>query len=152
MHPVLNDPTVQAAFKAQAERIATEQNDRRRTEFLGAAENWAKNYPYDKSLPKPIAPAAVRAIVGFGEPWTFDLEDMDVAVSTLDPASLIPPYGTDKNAVGGKVGGPIPNAPGLFYIASDATTYAGEPYTAPDGKKYLAVHENPWKRYWVRLG
>jgi hypothetical protein len=71
-------------------------------------------------------------------------------VSTLDPKTLLPTHGTDENAIGGPVGGPIPGQPGRFYAASDATPYLGQVFRSK-GKTYVFSAITPFNRAWEVL-
>ena len=68
----------------------------------------------------------------------------------MDPKSFIATYGTDKDAIGGPVGGPIPGQSGRFYAASDAAPYLGQVHRAK-GKTYVFTAITPFNRAWEEI-
>jgi len=82
--------------------------------YIGACQNWAIR----ETGPAPVAPMAFDAIIDLEGQMSFQMVQTDKPVSSVKPQDFIPRYGTDTNAVGGPVGGPIPNLPGKFYLAS----------------------------------
>ena len=84
--------------------------------------------------PLPKVPMQVEYyLVAPAPSTTISVRTLSVPVSKLTLADIMPKYGTDINAVGGPVGGPIPNRPGDFYAASNASPQLGDDYTQTSG-------------------
>jgi len=78
-------------------------------------------------------------------------------VSDKTVADFMPKYNTDVDAVGGPVGGPIPQQPGHFYQSSDDRTSVGTVYSqlaGLHGGKYVKVQEGfaGLTVYWAKIG
>lgn len=138
---------VRASFIAQGHAMANHFNAENEKQFLEAAKNWAINGG-GENPPKPAE--AVEAQFDFEGLWSMTLKPAGHLVSTLDPKTLLPSHGTDENAIGGPVGGPIPGQPGRFYAASNATPWLGQTVTI-DGKRYLYTAITPFNRAWEVL-
>jgi hypothetical protein len=139
--------TVRASFIVQGHSMAKQINGENEKQFLEAAKNWALNGG-GPDEPKPAE--AVEAQFDFEGMWRMTLEPTGLPVSTLDPKTLLPTYGTDENAIGGPVGGPIPGQPGRFYAASNATPWLGQTVTIA-GKRYVYTAITPFNRAWEVL-
>lgn len=112
---------IYAALVASAKVMENTRNRLLADVFIQAAKNWALR----ADGPPPVAPRK-QSITA--DRTTMDLIVTTLAepVSTLDPQSLVATYGTDTGAVGGRVGGPIPDLPGRFYLTSSAKATHGD--------------------------
>ena len=72
-----------------------------------------------------MAPYAIE-VRAVRESMDYAIDTLPVKVSDLNPESLLPKFATDINAIGGRIGGPIPNTRGMFYAASDAKCSPGD--------------------------
>jgi hypothetical protein len=138
---------VKQSFVAQGHAIAAKLNQDAVERFLGACRNWAANGGKDGE-PKPDL--AVEAQFSFDPEWSMRIAPTDRPVSSIDPRSFLQTYGTDKDAIGGPVGGPIPGQPGRFYAASDATPYLGQVHRSK-GKTYVFTAITPFNRAWEEI-
>lgn len=138
---------VKASFIACGHAMANHLNTENEKQFLEAAKNWALNGG-GENQPRPAE--AIEAQFDFDGLWKMTLEPAGRPVSTLDPKTLLPTHGTDENAIGGPVGGPIPGQPGRFYAASNATPWLGQ-IVIIDGKRYLYTAITPFNRAWEVL-
>lgn len=138
---------VKQTFIAQGMAIAAKLNQDAVERFLGACRNWAANGGKDGE-PKPDL--AMEAEFSFEGNWEMRIVATDRFVSTIDPKSFLQTFGTDRDAIGGPVGGPIPNQPGRFYAASDSTPYLGQVYRAK-GKTYVFSAITPFNRAWEEV-
>lgn len=138
---------VKQSFITQGHAIAAKINQDAVERFLGACRNWAANGAKDGE-PKPDL--TVEADFDFEGNWTMRIVPTDRFVSTIDPKSFVATYATDKDAIGGPVGGPIPNQPGRYYAASDATPYLGQVHRAK-GKTYVFSAITPLNRAWEEI-
>jgi hypothetical protein len=138
---------VKQSFIAQGHAIAAKLNQDAVERFLGACRNWAANGGRDGE-PKPDL--AMEAEFSFEGNWTMRIVATDRFVSTIDPKSFLQTFGTDRDAIGGPVGGPIPNQPGRYYAASDATPYLGQVHRNKD-KTYVFTAITPFNRAWEEI-
>jgi hypothetical protein len=138
---------VKQTFIAQGMAIAAKLNQDAVERFLGACRNWAANGGRDGE-PKPDL--AMEAEFSFEGNWTMRIVATDRFVSTIDPKSFLQTFGTDRDAIGGPVGGPIPNQPGRYYAASDATPYLGQVHRNKD-KTYVFTAITPFNRAWEEI-
>jgi hypothetical protein len=138
---------VKQTFIAQGMAIAAKLNQDAVERFLGACRNWAANGGRDGE-PKPDL--AMEAEFSFEGNWTMRIVAADRFVSTIDPKSFLQTFGTDRDAIGGPVGGPIPNQPGRYYAASDATPYLGQVHRNKD-KTYVFTAITPFNRAWEEI-
>lgn len=138
---------VKQSFMAQGAAIAAKINLQAEHEYLQACRNWAANGAKDGE-PKPDV--AVEAEFDFEGNWQMRIVPTDRFVSTIDPKSFATTYGTDKDAIGGPVGGPIPGQPGRYYAASSATPWLGQVYRAK-GKTYVFSAITPFNRAWEEI-
>ena len=138
---------VKQSFIAQGMAIAAKLNQDAVERFLGACKNWAANGGRDGE-PKPDL--AVEAQFSFDPEWSMRIAPTDRPVSSIDPKSFLQAYGTDKDAIGGPVGGPIPDQPGRYYQASDATPYLGQVFRSK-GKTYVFTAISPFNRAWEEI-
>jgi hypothetical protein len=138
---------VKASFIAQGHAMANHFNTENEKQFLEAAKNWALNGG-GENQPRPAE--AIEAQFDFEGLWKMTLEPAGRPVSTLDPKTLLLAHGTDENAIGGPVGGPIPDQPGRYYAASDATPYLGQVFRSK-GKTYVFSAITPFNRAWEVL-
>ena len=138
---------VKASFMAQGVAIADKMNQDAAARFLGACRNWAANGGRDGE-PKPDV--AVEAQFSFDPQWSLMLVPTDHPVSTIDPKTFLLTHGTDQHAIGGPVGGPIPDQPGRYYAASNATPYLGQVFRS-NGKTYVFSAISPFNRAWEEI-
>lgn len=138
---------VKQSFMAQGAAIAAKINLQAEHDYLQACRNWAANGAKDGE-PKPDL--AVEAQFSFEPEWFMRIVATDRPVSSIDPKSFLQAYGTDKDAIGGPVGGPIPGQPGRFYAASNATPWLGQVYRAK-GKTYVYAAITPFNRAWEEI-
>ncbi len=138
---------VKQSFMAQGAAIAAKINLQAEHDYLQACRNWAANGGKDGE-PKPDL--AVEAEFDFEGNWQMRIVPTVRFVSSIDPKSFLQTYGTDKDAIGGPVGGEIPGQPGRFYAASHATPYLGQVYRAK-GKTYVFTAISPFNRAWEEI-
>jgi hypothetical protein len=138
---------IKESFIAQGMAIAAKLNQDAAARFVAACRDWAANGAKDGE-PKPDL--AVEAEFDFEGNWQMRIVPTDRFVSTIDPKSFIASYGTDKDAIGGPVGGPIPGQPGRYYAASNATPWLGQVYRAK-GKTYAYYAITPFNRAWEEI-
>lgn len=138
---------VKQSFIAQGHAIAAQMNQVAVERFLGACRNWAANGGRDGE-PKPDL--AMEAEFSFEGNWQMRIVATDRFVSTIDPKSFLQTFGTDKDAIGGPVGGPIVDQPGRYYAASDATPYLGQVFRGK-GKTYVFTAISPFNRAWEEI-
>lgn len=110
-----------AALVASAKVLENTRNRLLADVFIQAAKNWAIR----ADGPPPVAPRK-QSITADRATMDLIVTTLAEPVSTLDPQSLVATYGTDTGAVGGRVGGPIPDLPGRFYLASSAGAAHGD--------------------------
>ena len=110
-----------AALVVAAKKLEDGRNRLLADVFIQAAKNWAIR----ADGPPPVAPRK-QSITA--DRTTMDLIVTTLAepVSSLDPQSLVATPGTDAGAVGGRVGGPIPDLSGRFYLVSHARAMHGD--------------------------
>ena len=120
--------------------------------FIGKAQDWATNAAINPSTagPPPIAPLGVT-YTAVRETGDLKAGTTGAPVSALDPRSLLPVYGTDKDAVGGPIGGPIPGSPGKFYVNSSSHPTEGEELTVSGSKYRFQRGFFGLSQYWVKL-
>jgi hypothetical protein len=135
----------------QNHRIAAQINSLSLGNFLQAARNWATQVGTQgkATMPKPVAPSAVEAAMEFEPNWSCSFPETGVPVSTVDPSSLLPTFPTDTNAIGGPIGGPIPDQPGKFYMASTDDRKLW--YYSKGGRNFARVQVTPFQMYWYEL-
>ena len=138
---------IKESFIEQGMSIAAKLNQDAAARFVAACRDWAANGAKDGE-PKPDL--AVEAEFDFENNWQMRIVPTDWFVSTIDPKSFIATYGTDKDAIGGPVGGPIPGQPGRYYAASNATPWLGQVYRAK-GKTYGFFAKTPFNRAWEEI-
>ena len=138
---------VKQSFMAQGAAIAAKINLQAEHDYLQACRNWAANGGKDG---EPKAATAVEAQFAFDPTWEMRIVQTDRLVSSIDPKSFATTYGTDKDAIGGPVGGPIPGQPGRYYAASDSTPYLGQVYRGK-GKTYVFTAITPFNRAWEEI-
>lgn len=139
------------AMKAHAALFENHWNALAASAFLGKAQQWALQQKVDLG-PPPVAP--------FRKLFTLDEETFQIVesfstterVSDVDPKMFLPKYGTNVDAIGGPVGGPIKGAPGKFHIAAGAFPNSGDKYTAADGRQFVHVRSNQLVGYWEEIG
>lgn len=138
------DNEVKQAFIAQGHAIAAQVNKAAADAYEGACRNWAAN---GGSGAAPVATLAVEPVFDFDGHWGLQLRPTTRPVSSLTPQSFLPAFGTDAGAIGGPVGGPIPNQPGRFYAASNHTPYVGQIHRQ-GGTTYEYKAITPFNRAW----
>lgn len=141
---------IRLAMAAAAAQMADTINKNLRDNYLTAASNWADNKARGAAGPPPVVPKAITFSHNL-EANSIELVVTDTPVSNVKPEDFLPTYATDKGAVGGPVGGPIPDKPGLFSLASNANVYAGQVYTAPGGGVYVVQQPTPFQKYWLKV-
>ena len=94
---------VKADFIANGVRMAQQMNQTAEQRFLDAARDWARN---GGTSGEPRPDEAVQAVFSFDDFFTMKIAGTGRPVSTIDPKSFLPSYGTDEASVGGPVGGP----------------------------------------------
>lgn len=138
---------IKESFIEQGMSIAAKLNQGAAERFIAACRNWAANGAKDGE-PKPDL--AVEAEFDFEGNWQMRIVPTNRPVSTVDPKSFVAMYGTDKDAIGGPVGGPIPGQPGRYYAASNATPWIGQVYRSK-GKTYVFSAITPFNRAWEEI-
>ena len=131
-------------FISQGMTIAAKLNQDAAERFLAACRDWALNGARGNG---PTPEKAVEAQFDFEGGWDMRIVTIDRPVSTIDPSSFAATFGTDNNAVGGPVGGPIPGQPGRFYAASNAAPWDGQEFVTK-GKTYRYTGTSPFNRFW----
>ena len=119
----------------EAQALENQTNRLREAIYLQRCSNWAQNHG---NGPAPVAPMK-KIITAVQADYSLLEQDSTEPVSTFNPTSLLPVYGTDINAVGGDVGGPIPGQTNRFYIKSTGTSVAPGDITVVGGKAYRHV-------------
>lgn len=150
----MNDPIeqVRQSWIRQQGQMAAQINAVNLSEYEGACAAWVANYGLPgKARPKPVSPNAVEAVLSFDPVWTAKFEDTGRPLSTLDPASALPVYGTDVDAVGGPVGGPIPGRPGCYYQSSTDNLGLGQVWVSPTGREFAKIANGLMGRLWMEL-
>lgn len=127
------------AMKAQLNKTVEDK-------YLTAARNWALN----PDSPYPAVPFITDVQLTGDNPVTFTLVPTDIPISTIKPEDFLPKYKTDDNAVGGPVGGPIPDQPGRFYLAANASAYIGQ-IARVGGSVYVCQANGPFSRFWQKI-
>lgn len=141
---------IRLAMRAAAAQLADTVNKNLRDSYLTAAANWADNKVRGANDPPPVAPFAVTFSHN-EEANSIELVATPARVSNVNPEDFLPTYATDVGAVGGPVGGPVPDKPGQFHLASNANVYAGQVYTAPGGGVYVVQQPTPFQKYWLKV-
>lgn len=100
--------------------------------------------------PMPVAPLKIEYYLDPAPSTNVRVRTLPVPVSNLTLADIMPRYGTDANAVGNGIGGPIPGEPNKFYMASDDKRAVGLPVVV-GGSTYIKVQENPFKSYYLKV-
>lgn len=137
------DEEIRASFAAQAKSFAEQANRVALAKYLRACENWSVQVVRGAA---PVVPTAITANVRYEPTFGIEFVDTGIALSAIKPESFLPTYGTDLDAVGGPVGGPIPGSPGKWYAVATAAPNAGDIY---EGYRY--VRPTPFGGYWERL-
>lgn len=138
---------IKATFIAQGHSIAQQFNAEAEREYLAACQDWARNGGQGGE-PKPGF--AVEPAFDFDGVFRFELATTTRPVSSIDPKTFLPKYGTDTDAVGGEVGGPIPNLPGRFYAAASAQPWLGKTTRVGD-RRFVFTATTPFNRFWEEL-
>jgi hypothetical protein len=137
---------VRSNFIAQGQQMAAQLNNESEREYLQALANWARN-PVGK---EPQSPMAVEAVFDFEDGFGMKIKATERPVSKVEAKSFLPKYQTDTDAVGGKVGGPIPGKPGRFYLSASADAFVGE-LAQVDGRKFIYSGTSPFDKFWVEV-
>lgn len=140
------DQEIRASFAAQGRAMAEQINKLAADSYVLACQNWA----LQPMAPKPSAPFSLAASVAFDPAFSLTLVPTQSPVSDIKPESFLPKYGTDVNAVGGPVGGPIPGSSDKFYAASGANPQAGDDYKT-NGAVYVYKRPTPFGGFWVKV-
>lgn len=120
------DDLIRASFAAQGKAMAEHANEAAAGDYVLACQNWAANRGAGA---KPEASLAIEAVIAFEPEFSLTFRDTGVPVSSVKPESFLPVYATDKDALGGRVGGPILGQPGKFYLQSGSRAMHGETET-----------------------
>lgn len=138
---------IKASFIAQNNQFAAQVNQESERRFIQSAQDWARNGGKDGE-PKPDN--VVEAQFNFDEGLSAKLVATDRPVSTIDPKTFLPTYGTDTDAVGGEVGGPIPGKSKRFYVKSNATPWIGK-LARVGGRTFVCNADTPFTRFWEEV-
>jgi len=139
---------VKADFIANGVRMAQQMNQTAEQRFLDAARDWARN---GGNTGEPRPDEAVQAVFSFDDFFSMKIAGTGRPVSTIDPKSFLPVYGTDEYAVGGPVGGPIPNKPGKFYALSTSTPWLGQQAKIGE-RRFVYTGTSFVDKYWEEIG
>lgn len=138
---------IKASMIAQGNTIAQQFNAEAERTYLQACQDWARNGGQGGE-PKPGL--AVEPVFNFDGVFEFKLAATTRPVSNIDPKTFLPKFGTDEDAVGGEVGGPIPGKPGRFYVASGATPWIGKLARVGD-RAFVCAADTPFTRFWEEV-
>ena len=102
-----NFDTIRQTWMEQQFRTAAQLNSENASEFLNAVRNWSLQISTQgkATMPKPIAPKAVEAVIVWEPVWSASFPETAALVSNVNPDSYLPTYGTDVDGIGGPVGG-----------------------------------------------
>lgn len=158
MFEEINRETAEQQAAVFEERI----NDAARDKYERGLKAWVENKPVLEAMRLPVPPMPIppnRVIVYLAEPPDNELfiAFTPEVVSDKTAQDFMPQYATDADAVGGPVGGPIPQQPGHFYQLSSDKTPPGTIHTQISGKypgKYVKVQEGfaGLVVYWAKIG
>ncbi len=148
---VISLDTIKQLWIEQNHRMAAQINSINADDFIQAAKNWATQMSTQgkATMPKPVAPHAVQAVMVFEPGWSCTFPETEMLVSTADPSSFLPAFPTDTNAIGGPVGGPIPDQTGKFYMASNDDRKLW--YYSKGGRNFARVQVTPFQMFWVEI-
>ena len=135
------------SFVEQGLGMAEMTNQSSLDRFRQACLNWVAN---GGRTPKPAPDFKVESVFNPGSSEPFKLVVTDIPVSTLDPSTMLPTHGTDVDAVGGPVGGPIPAYPGRFYLNSGSHPNLGE-MVKVNNRTFVCTSRSPFTRYWIEV-
>jgi hypothetical protein len=139
---------VKADFIANGVRMAQQMNQTAEQRFLDAARDWARN---GGTSGEPRPDEAVQAVFSFDDFFTMKIAGTGRPVSSIDPKSFLPSYGTDEASIGGPVGGPIPNQPGRFYTTSTSSPWLGQQIKLGE-RRFVFTATSPFNKYWEEIG
>ena len=135
---------VRQSLIEQAHRWAQQINHANEQEYLAAIQNWARNNGQGGE-PKPAFSVVPK--IDFNDDVVVRIVTTDRPVSAANAKDFLPVYGTDKDAVGGEVGGPIPDQPGRYYATSNANPYLGKEVEVGT-RKFKFVANGLMSRFW----
>lgn len=135
------------SFVAQGLAMAEKINESSLARFKQACINWVAN---NGRTPKPVPDFKVESVFNAESHEPFKLVVTNTPVSNLDPASMLPAYGTDTNAVGGPVGGPIPNQSGRYYVNSNFHPQLGDEVEVGN-RAFVCMSHSPFTKYWIEV-
>lgn len=144
----------------QAKYFSDLYNEQTALVYESALRQWLIDTQIKQAAGLPILPmpTAGRKVEYYLDPipsTTVRMRYLDELVSKLTLADIIPKYGTDIDMVGNGIGGPIPNEPNKFYMASDDKRFVGAPPVVITSGKwsgtYVKVQENPFKTYYLKV-
>lgn len=138
---------VKADFIANGVRMAQQMNQTAEQRFLDAAREWARN---GGNSGEPRPDEAVQAVFSFDDFFSMKISGTGRPVSTIDPKSFLSAHKTDENAVGGPVGGPIPNKPGKYYAHSTASPWLGQEVKIGQ-RLFRFASTNFMDKYWEEI-
>lgn len=144
---MFSENDMRASFAAQGREMADQWNRLAAADYLRSCQDWAIR----GIGPAPVAPFATEAVIEFEPGFFLRLRPTDRLVSDVKPESFLPVYGTDTDAIGGPIGGPIPGAPGKFYAISSANPQAGDTYLAPGDRKFVYKRPTPFGGFWEAI-
>lgn len=123
---------VKISFQANAKSMEDKANGDILAQYIRDCQGWAGG----NGLAKPVAPNAIKIKVEFEPKFSLEVIDLGKPISNIKPESFLPTFVTDQQAIGGRIGGPILNQPGRFYLASNAKAMHGDEETI-NGVKYV---------------
>jgi hypothetical protein len=141
------DEFIARMIAEMAVKWSSDINARLEANYLESARQWATSKTYGSTAAPPAVPMAIQ----------FQVRDGGVVpvttatpVSAIQPESFLPTYGTDVNAVGGPVGGPIPGQQDKFYATSNANPQPGE-IARVNGSTYVYQRPTPFGGFWLKV-
>lgn len=110
---MFDQESIRASMVAEMRRMADQMNKVATATYLGACQNWAANYGRGD---KPVVPKAIEAVVSWDPSIVVQFLATESPVSTARPEDFLPMNPHLRKAVGGPVGGPIPETTNRYYL------------------------------------
>jgi hypothetical protein len=124
--------------------------------FLDELKDWVTNSPKAAGVgkdwgPEPVAPYGIKVKVYPDNRFEVLIGEK---VTTITAKDITPVPPTNINAVGGPVGGPIPDSPGQpsnrFYNIGGSKYVPGDRYETTDGSIYICI-ANLFYTCWLKV-
>ena len=154
-------------IREQMIRVAAEMEHRANTALLAAyersCEDWVRNEGILRALylplpPVPLPPHKLRVELNNAPDNGIKVGVTSELLTSKTVADWMPRFGTDLNAVGGPLGGPMLDVTGRetgrFHQASDDRASIGTLHVQTSGPRagqYVKAGTNPFNVFWVKL-